>query len=189
MRNSKLYPLILVAVMSALGTVIYMVFPEIPLVPGIGYLKVDLSDIPALITCLTVGPVYGVFVEVFKNIIHLTRTTTFGIGEMMNVGIGSFMLVSMWFCNKWLSLKFKCDSAAYYVSAAITITLTIVVGWILNAALTPVFYILAGFPITADGILAGVWGSTILNTIKSAVTILPFWPLVHISKKVSKRFS
>ena len=189
MRRSKLYPLVLVAIMSALGTVIYMVFPEIPLVPGVEYLKVDLSDIPALITGLTVGPVYGVFVELFKNVIHLSRTTTFGIGELMNVCIGSFMLLSMWFCMRWLKQITKSESVTYYLSAAITVALTIVVGWLLNAALTPIFYILAGFPMTAESILTGVWASTLLNAIKSAITILPFWPLVHITKKISKRFS
>ncbi|MBE6778449.1 MAG: ECF transporter S component, partial [Ruminococcaceae bacterium] len=53
MKRNKLFPLVLVSIMTALGTVIYMMFPEIPLVPGVEYMKVDLSDIPALVTGLT----------------------------------------------------------------------------------------------------------------------------------------
>lgn len=188
MRRSKLFPLILASVMTALGTVIYMVFPEIPLVPGVEYLKVDLSDIPALVTGLTVGPIYGVSVEIFKNLIHLTRTTTFGIGELMNVCIGSSMILSMWLSRRLISRAISNRAATYYIAGGITIVVTIIVGWTLNAALTPIFYTLAGFPLTTELLLAGVWGSTLLNTIKSAVTILPFWPLVHTVNKVSKRF-
>ena len=191
MKKSRLYPLVLVAIMSALGTIIYMFFPEIPLVPGVSHLKVDLSDIPALVTGLTIGPVYGIFVELIKNLVHLTRTTTFGIGEIMNVIIGSFMVCSMWsFTSLAVRLlgKNKDSSLSYYASSVVTILLTIVAGWVLNAALTPVFFWLAGIPITLESVMAGVWGSTLLNAIKCAVTVLPFWPLVRILQKVSKRF-
>ena len=187
MHRSKLFPLVVVSAMTALGTVIYMLFPEIPLVPGVEYLKVDLSDIPALVAGLTVGPIYGILVEIFKNLIHLTRTTTFGIGELMNVCIGSFMVLSMWLCRRWFSRVIKRDALVYYSGAGVTIALTIVVGWLLNAVLTPVFFKLAGIPITNASILAGVWGSTLLNTVKSAITILPFWPLVHTTNKILKR--
>lgn len=191
MKKSRLYPLVLVAIMSALGTIIYMFFPEIPLVPGVAHLKVDLSDIPALVTGLTVGPIYGVLVELIKNLVHLTRTSTFGIGEIMNVIIGSFMVCSMWVFAPLagrLLKKNKDSSISYYVSSIVTILLTIVVGWMLNAALTPVFFWLAGIPITLESVMAGVWGSTLLNAIKCAVTVLPFWPLVRILQNVSKRF-
>ena len=53
-----------IAVMSALSTVLYLVLPEIPIVPGIDYLKIDFSDIPAIIAGVTFGPLSGVCVEV-----------------------------------------------------------------------------------------------------------------------------
>ena len=82
--------------MTAIATVIYMVFPEINIVPGVSHLKVDFSDFPAILTGVIIGPVQGILVEVFKNIIHLTRTTTVGIGEIMNIILGSSMILSMW---------------------------------------------------------------------------------------------
>ena len=192
MSKSKLFPLVLVSVMSALGTVIYMVFPEIPLVPGVEYLKVDLSDIPALVTGMTIGPSFGIIVEVFKNLIHLTRTTTFGIGEIMNIGIGSFMVFSMWGGTRvWsrMTRKGASDPLVYYSASATTILLTIVVGWILNAIFTPIFYSIAGFPMTLEILMAGIWGSTVLNAVKCAVTVLPFWPLIRVMQKVAKKLS
>ena len=95
-RNKKIFNLTLVGLMTAIATVIYMVFPEINIVPGVSHLKVDFSDFPAILTGVIIGPVQGILVEVFKNIIHLTRTTTVGIGEIMNIILGSSMILSMW---------------------------------------------------------------------------------------------
>ena len=47
----------LIGVMTALSTVIYMFFPEVPLVPGVDYLKIDFSDIPAILLGVVVNPV------------------------------------------------------------------------------------------------------------------------------------
>ena len=192
MSKAKYFPLVLVAIMSALGTIIYMMFPEIPLVPGVEYLKVDLSDIPALVTGLTIGPQFGVVVELIKNIIHLSRTATFGIGELMNICIGSCMIYSMWFFMKICGRFIKSDRNSvkvYYVSSALSIVASIICGWILNAALTPLFYTLAHIPLTFTSVMVGVWSSTLLNAIKCAVTVLPFWPLIRILQTLAKKLS
>ena len=78
-RKNPVLSLTVIGAMSALATVIYLLFPEIPLVPGVEYLKIDLSDIPALLTGVILGPLPGIAVEVIKNGIHLLRTTTFGL--------------------------------------------------------------------------------------------------------------
>ncbi len=193
MHKSRIFPLVLVAVMTALATIIYMIFPEIPLVPGVEYLKVDFSDMPALVTALTIGPWYGILVEIFKNAIHLFRTTTFGIGELMNIGIGAAMMLSMWGGCKLFNKAFKKADAYhagnYYAAAVCTVIITILVGWMLNAALTPVFYSLMNWPLTPATLAAGVWGSTLLNAIKSAVTILPMWPVLRILTKLAKQYT
>ena len=94
-RNRKIYNLTIVGLMTAIASVIYMVFPELNIVPGVSHLKVDLSDFPAILTGVIIGPIQGILVEVIKNIIHLSRTTTVGIGEIMNVILGSSMIFSM----------------------------------------------------------------------------------------------
>lgn len=191
MKKTRLFPLVAVAAMTALATVIYMLFPEIPLVPGVEYLKVDLSDIPAVVTGMTVGPVYGILVELLKNVIHLTRTTTFGIGELMNTGIGAVMLLTLW-CVRRLGarlLKKEAESAAaYYVAAVAALLATVLAGWLLNAALTPLFYRLMNWPMTTATLMAGVWGSTLLNAVKCAVSVLPVYPLVRITQKTVKKY-
>ena len=107
--------------MTAIATVIYMVFPEVPIVPGVDYMKVDFSDFPAILTGVIFGPVQGILVEVVKNLIHLTKTTTVGIGEIMNVVIGSSMILSMSLTVKLFKKIFKSNKInlkIYFLSSA-----------------------------------------------------------------------
>lgn len=166
--------------MAALSTVIYMLFPEIPLVPGIDYLKLDFSDIPAIITSVTLGPVCAVIVEVIKNIIHLTVSTSYGIGEIMNVGIGATVVFSLSLFSKLFAKLLKKDTlnaGVYYISACISVLLCILAGWLLNLIFTPVYFMISGIPLNSTAIFAGVWGSTLLNTVKAVFNLFPFYPV------------
>ncbi len=186
MKKSNTVKITVVGIMTAISTVIYMIFPEIPLVPGVEYLKMDFSDIPAILTGVILGPIGGITVEIIKNIIHLFRTTTFGIGELMNVGICSSMILSFTLFLRLFSKIFKKNSlnpAPYFISAAVAIIITVLAGWFFNGILTPVYFKLAGIPVTTATVMAGVWGSTLLNTIKAAFNLLPFYPVYLAAHK------
>jgi riboflavin transporter FmnP len=49
-----------------------------------GFIKMDLSDLPALIGTFAVGPLGGVIICLIKNLLHLTVTSTGGVGELSN---------------------------------------------------------------------------------------------------------
>ncbi|MBR5321073.1 MAG: ECF transporter S component [Clostridia bacterium] len=190
-KNKKVFNLTIVGLMTAIATVIYM-GPEIPIVPGVDYMKIDFSDVPAILTGVIFGPVQGILVEIFKNIIHLTRTTTFGIGEIMNIVIGSSMILSMSLLVKLFKKIFKSNKLnlkIYFISSAITIVVAIVTGWIANLVFTPIFYNIMGIPLVTETYLAGVWGSTTLNSIKSAFNILPFFPIYFALEKGVKKYT
>ncbi|MBQ3523102.1 MAG: ECF transporter S component [Clostridia bacterium] len=191
-KNKKVFNLTIVGLMTAIATVIYMVFPEVPIVPGVDYMKVDFSDFPAILTGVIFGPVHGILVEVFKNLIHLTRTTTFGIGEIMNIVIGSSMILSMSYSVKTFKKIFKSNKInlkIYFISSAITIIIAIVMGWIANLVFTPIFYNIMGIPLVTETYLAGVWGSTTLNSIKAIFNILPFFPIYFAIEKGVKKYT
>ncbi len=180
----------LIGVMTALGTVIYMFFPEIPLVPGVEYLKIDLSDVPAILLGVSVHPLCGVAVEVLKNLIHLLKTTTVGVGELMNIGVGSVVILTLSGGMKLGARLFKKNAwhpLVYFVSCALTIVATILCGWLLNWLLTPVFYAAMGWPLTKELLTAGVFGSTALNAVKAAINLLPFYPLYRAMAKLVSR--
>lgn len=190
-KNKKIFNLTIVGLMTAIATVIYM-GPEIPIVPGVDYMKIDFSDVPAILTGVIFGPVQGILVEVFKNIIHLTRTTTFGIGEIMNIVIGSSMILTMSLSVKAFKKIFKSNKInlkIFFISSAITIVIAIVMGWIANLVFTPIFYNIMDIPLVTETYLAGVWGSTTLNSIKSAFNILPFFPIYFALEKGVKKYT
>lgn len=191
-RNQKIFNLTVVGLMTAIATVIYMVFPEINIVPGVSHLKVDFSDFPAILTGVIIGPVQGILVEIIKNIIHLTRTSTVGIGEIMNIILGSSMILSMWgFINvfKKVFKENKITFKTYILASAITIVIAIIVGWIANMIFTPIFYKIMGFPLVSETYWAGVWGSTTLNSIKALFNIVPFFPIYLVLEKAIKKYT
>ena len=62
--QNRTFKIIFTAIMAALSTVIYFILPEIPLVPGVDYLKIVLSDLPAILSGIVAGPLSGIGVEI-----------------------------------------------------------------------------------------------------------------------------
>lgn len=74
------------AIMAAIATILmYVEFP-IPIMPA--FIKLDFSELPALLTSFALGPWYGALVCLLKNLIHLPVTQSSGVGELANFLIG-----------------------------------------------------------------------------------------------------
>lgn len=94
-KNKKfLYKLVITAMMTAVAALLMMPVFEIaiPIMPP--YIKFDFSDFPALFVGITAGPVYGVFVCLVKNLIHIPLGSTGGIGEIANFAIGAVYVLT-----------------------------------------------------------------------------------------------
>lgn len=85
--SNKTNALVKTSMLSVIAFVLMMLESQIPFFPE--FLKIDLSDLPALIAGLAMGPLAGIAVEAVKNILHLLMTTTGGVGELANFVIGS----------------------------------------------------------------------------------------------------
>lgn len=60
-----------------------------------GFLEIEFSDLPAIIGTLALGPWAGVLIELVKNLLKCTASTTGFVGEFANFVInGTFMLVA-----------------------------------------------------------------------------------------------
>lgn len=93
------------AIMAALSVVLMFVEFSIPIMPA--FIKLDISDLPALITSYAFGPVCGVAVCLVKNLIHLFATNTFGVGELSNFIHGAvFVFVAGMFYKYHHNRKF-----------------------------------------------------------------------------------
>ena len=84
--------LVKIGVLSAIAFVLQFAGNMLPKVAG--FLEIEFSDFPAVIGALSLGPVAGFMIELIKNLIHLTISTTGYVGEFANLIVnGSFVLV------------------------------------------------------------------------------------------------
>lgn len=84
--------LVKISILSVLAYVI--MFIELPVFFFPGFLKIDFSDLPALIGGLALGPAAGIMIELIKNLLHfLTKTSTGGVGEFANFLVGIALII------------------------------------------------------------------------------------------------
>ena len=83
--------MVMTAILSALSSVLMFFSFNVPLMPS--FIKMDFSELPALIAALSMGPVYGAVVCLVKNLVNLFSTTTGGVGELSNFLLGVFFVV------------------------------------------------------------------------------------------------
>jgi len=89
-RQSSVNLMVKIALLSVISFVIMFIEFPLPLFPP--FLKIDLSDIGALVGAFAFGPVAGIAIELLKNILHMLRTTTGGVGELANFIVGAALV-------------------------------------------------------------------------------------------------
>ena len=98
-KNFAVKTVALTGIMAALASVLmFLEFPLVFIAPD--FLKFDFSNLPALIISFVFGPFYGLIVIVIKNLIHLTVTTTAGVGELADFIIGGIFVFTAGFIYK-----------------------------------------------------------------------------------------
>lgn len=76
-----------VSILSVMGFLLMAMDFPLPIFPG--FLKIDLSDVPALVGAFALGPAAGVMIQGIKVILHfITKGATGGVGELANFIIG-----------------------------------------------------------------------------------------------------
>ena len=81
-KKTNVYRIAIIAILSAIAYILQFFEFSIPIMPG--FIKLDLSDLPGLLGAFAVGPWAGVLIALIKNLLHLTITTTGGVGELSN---------------------------------------------------------------------------------------------------------
>ena len=75
-------------ILGAVGFVLMLLeFPLAFLIPS--FVKLDFSELPALIAAFAFGPFYGILVCLVKNLLHLFITSSAGVGELSNFLLGA----------------------------------------------------------------------------------------------------
>ena len=86
-QQQKTHRLAVSAMLTAVAAVLQFLEFSIPLVPS--FIKLDFSDLPALLGTFSLGPVYGVAIQLVKNLPHLPFGSSAGVGELSNFILGA----------------------------------------------------------------------------------------------------
>ena len=90
MRKDTTHNLTVAAMLSAVAFILMFIeFPIPMLIPA--FIKMDFSDLPALLGAFALGPVYGVIISFMKNLLHIVikGTSTACVGELSNFILGA----------------------------------------------------------------------------------------------------
>ena len=105
-ENNRLHWMVKTGLLAAVAFVLmYIEFP-LPIAPP--WLKLDISDFPALLAGFALGPVSGCVVEAIKVVLFffLKNSGTGGVGELANLLMGlAFVLPSAWIYLKHKNFK------------------------------------------------------------------------------------
>ncbi len=78
--SRRLLLIVTAGVLAAISTILRFLEVPLPLLPT--FLKLDFSNVPALIGGLALGPVAGSAILLVKNLIYLPFSQTLGVGEV-----------------------------------------------------------------------------------------------------------
>jgi riboflavin transporter FmnP len=89
MKKTTLSKLIKVSVLSAMAFILMLLEFPLPIFPS--FLKIDFSDLPALLGAFAMGPIAGIVIEFMKNLLNVAiqGSATALIGEAANFVVGA----------------------------------------------------------------------------------------------------
>lgn len=89
-RNVQIRAMVVTAILAAMSYILAMMSFSVPFMPS--FIKLDVSELPALIGSFSLGPVYGVLICLIKNLLGLMNSGTNGIGELSNFLLGAMFV-------------------------------------------------------------------------------------------------
>ena len=101
MKKNTTHDLTVAAMLSAVAFILMFIeFPIPMLIPS--FVKMDFSDLPALLGAFALGPVYGVVISFMKNLLHIVikGTSTACVGELCNFMLGAVFSATAGFIYK-----------------------------------------------------------------------------------------
>lgn len=196
MKNNRVFTtstLVKVGILAAIGYILMFISLPIPaLFPD--FLKIDISDLPALLGGMALGPVAGITIAFLKNLLQFITgfSTTGGVGELANFLIGgSFVWVV-----SFVYLKKKDVKGVISGLLLGTLVMTIV-GCIANYYIILPFYGTVGWPIEAvvnmgaainpavtDKLSFVIWMIAPFNILKASLMSLITLPVYKKTEKV-----
>ena len=147
------------AMLSAIAFILMFLDFSVPVMPA--FIKMDLSELPALVGTFAMGPVSGVVICLIKNLLHLFMTDTAGVGELSNFLLGAaFVLPAGLIYKKWKGKK------SAFIGALLGALLMALISIVSNQFIVyPAYYVMYSLP--EKGVLA------MYQALPEAIPVLP----------------
>ena len=169
-KNLKVRRFVTVAMLGSISFVIMLLNFPLPGFPS--FLKIDFSDVPALIAVLTMGPIAGVLVELLKNVlewVYVGSPTGVPVGQMANFATGILFILPVYFIyNKFTSVK------GLVVSLIIaTITMSVGMALLNLVAFLPMYAYFMNYQLEAyETIVLGILPFNLIKGVMLFVVVL-----------------
>ena len=188
--------LVKISILSAIGYILMFIAVPLPMLfPE--FLKIDISDLTALLGGIALGPMAGVTIAFFKNLLQFITgmSTTGGVGEIANFLIGgSFVFTVSYIYSK------KRDVAGVIIGLISGIIVMTIVGCIANYFIILPFYSKIGWstdavvamgsainPAIHDKLTFIIWIIAPFNILKSGIMSLLTLPMYKKTEKIFNR--
>ena len=179
--QSGLFVLVSVAMLSAVAFVLMLL--EFKLIPS-SYLKMDFSDIPAIIGGVFFGPIYSVIIELIKNILELSikgMGTQMGFGNLMNFVVGCAFSLPYSIIIRTMLRKDRSRPLAVLIASVVSTVITVVVGFFANWLIAPLFFrYFLEQELGSQGALNAAIAATVFNPIKCVILVAIMIPVVSV---------
>jgi riboflavin transporter len=169
-KNLNLRRFVTIAMLGSISFVIMLLNFPLPGLPS--FLKIDFSDVPALIAVITMGPIAGILVELLKNLlewIYVGSPTGVPVGQMANFATGVLFILPVYYVyNRYTSIK-------GLIAGLVVATMTMTVGMaILNfVAFLPMYAYFMNFHLDAyDTIVLGIIPFNLIKGVMLFVIVL-----------------
>lgn len=194
MQYAKTRRLVYAAMFAAMSIVLY--FFEFPVIPGLPYLKVDLSDLPAVIAAVFLGLPAGVAIELIKNVVHVVIRgfgDTMGFGDLINFLVGSALTVS--FAGVFRPMvsgrlfKGKLATPAKAIAPALVAAVAgmTAAGVVFNYLIAPPYFqFFLHVRLGGAALWGAIGGASILNVVKAVLVSLVSLPLIMVGRRYLK---
>lgn len=158
-----------VGILSAIAVV--LMFFEVPLPMMPSFLKLDASELPAIIGAFILGPMAGVAIEFIKNLLHAANSQTMGIGEIANFLVGVAFIMPA----GYLYQRYKSQGGAIISLAIGTFSMMLVASLLNYFILLPLYQAMLHFPLEQI-ITLGTAANPKIIDLRSFITlaIVPF---------------
>ena len=159
-QKQKTHRIAVAALLAAVAAVLQFVEFSIPIMPA--FVKLDISDLPALLGTFSLGPVYGVAIQLVKNLLHLPFGSSACVGELSNFLLGATFALIAGIVYK----KHKTRSGALWGSVAGAAAMALISLPLNYFIVYPAYVVLYGLPL--EGIV-GMY-QAILGTVAQIPT-------------------